>query len=530
MLPTPGGTRNGRRATPVAPTDALFCAAADALKSQNNPFSGGFGVQRLRPSSWLPLLLDADDRYRLTGRLFLRLLALVYLAAFIASAIEITGLVGENGILPAGEHLARLEQQVGMLGWIRFPSLFWIDHSDTSLLLVSYAGCFFAITLLIGWRPLLSTIALFILYLSLVRVGQLFFNFQWDYLLLEAGFLSIFLTAGPNRLLIFLFHWLLFRLRFLSGISKVLSEDPSWSSLTTLKYYFETQPLPHMGSWYAHQLPEWLLRTGTGFTLFVEIMVPFFIFLPRPFRLFAAFSTITIQVLIILTSNHNFINLLTITLCLFLLDDRAIRGLIPKWLQSQPLQHPAGRISRFLLPPMAMILLVSSSFAIYDFVTDGRTENAWDAPVNWVRGWGLGNVYHVFPNMQTERHELRIEGSQDGRTWKAYRFRYKPNGPEDRPRFIVPLHPRLDWMIWFVPPRSPLMRHWFESFLWRLHQNSASVTALLAHNPFPEDGPRYLRVLSYRYRFTTPGEREETGRIWDAQYLGEFPNVPPRIP
>lgn len=487
-------------------------------------------MQRIKPSAWLSYLLESDERYRLTGQWFLRLLALIYLAAFVSSAIEITGLVGENGILPAGEHLARLEQAAGPLSRVRFPTLFWFDHSDTSLLLVSYAGCLFAVTLLVGWHPLLSTIALFVLYLSLLRVGQMFFNFQWDYLLLEAGFLSIFLTHGPNRLLVFLFHWLLFRLRFLSGLSKLISGDPSWSGLTTLNHYFETQPLPHMGSWYAHQLPEWLLRTGTGLTLFVELIVPFFIFLPRPFRLFAALATITIQVLIILTSNHNFINLLTIALCLFLLDDRAIRGLTPNWLKTHPEPGRSGLLTSLLLPLLATILLVSSSFAMYDFVSDGRSESAWNAPVNWVRGWGLGNVYHVFPNMQTERHELTIEGSQDGQTWRAYRFRYKPNAPDERPAFIVPLHPRLDWMMWFVPPQNPGMRHWFQSFLWRLHKNSPSVTALLKHNPFPDAGPRYLRILSHRYRFTTPEERQLSGHVWHAEYLGEFPNVPPRLP
>jgi hypothetical protein len=489
-------------------------------------------MPRSDPANWLTYLLEPDQRYRLISQWFLRLLALVYLAAFTSSLAEITGLVGENGILPAGEYLARLEHSLGALAWVRFPNLFWIDHSDTSLLLVSYAGCFFAFALLIGWRPLLSAIMLFVLYLSLVRVGQLFFNFQWDYLLLEAGFLAIFLTGGPNRLLVFLFHWLLFRLRFLSGLSKLLSGDPSWSGMAALGYYFETQPLPHMGSWYAHHLPQWLLRAGTGFTLFVELIVPFFIFLPRPFRLFAALTTIGIQVLIILTSNHNFINLLTIVLCLFLLDDEAVRGMTPKGLRSPRQMPPSHRhlATSLLLPPFAAILLAGSSLAIYDFVTDARAESAWYAPVIWIRGWGLGNVYHVFPNMQTERHELTIEGSQDGRNWRQYRFRYKPNSPDDSPAFIVPLHPRLDWMMWFLPPGIPAMRHWFENFLWRLRLNSPSVTALLAHNPFPGEGPRYLRVLSHRYRFTTPDERRETGQIWHAEYLGEFPNVPRRIP
>jgi hypothetical protein len=487
-------------------------------------------VRWLAPAQWLPRLLAPDPRYRITSNLFLRLLALIYLAAFASAALDITGLVGSQGILPAGPYLEQAERRLGELAWLRLPTLFWLDHSDTSLLLASYAGCVFAVLLLLGWRPLLTTVALFVLYLSLFRVGQLFYNFQWDYLLLEAGFLAIFLSAGPNRLLVFLFHWLLFRLRFLSGLSKLLSDDPSWSSLGTLRYYFETQPLPHMGAWYAHQLPEWLLKTGTGFTLFVELVVPLFIFLPRPFRLFAAAATILIQMLIILTSNHNFFNLLTIALCLFLLDDQAIRRLLPTWLTGSGREGRKGMLHRLLLPPVAVVLCAASTFHAIEFVSDRQIQGGWTQPLHWVRGWGLGNVYHVFPTMQTERQEIIIEGSQDGVIWQRYDFKYKPDSVEDRPRLAVPLHPHLDWMMWFIPPQNPFMRPWFESFMWRLKTNSPSVTGLLRQNPFPVEGPRYLRVLAYRYRFTTPQERARSGHIWNTEYLGVFPNVPPRVP
>jgi hypothetical protein len=489
-------------------------------------------VNKVNPSHWLPFLLEADARYRLTSWLFLRLLALIYLAAFFSTALEIDGLVGERGILPAGQYLDALFGRFGEVSWLRFPTLFWIDHSDDALLWTSYLGCVFAVLLFVGWRPLLSLIVLFLLYLSLVRVGQLFFNFQWEYLLLEAGFLSIFLASGTgaNRLVVFLLHWLLFRLRFLSGLSKLLTGDPSWASLTTLNHYFETQPLPHMGSWYAHQLPDWLLRTGTGLTLFVELLVPFFIFLPRPFRLFAAVTTIVVQMLIISTSNHNFINLLTIALCLFLLDDRAIRRVIPGWLSRTPTSGTKSPIAAAALAITALLVVPTSGYAIYELIADQRRETPWDHPANWVRAWGLGNGYHIFPTMQTERHELIIEGSQDGRDWRPYEFRYKPNSPDDTPAFIVPLHPRLDWLVWFVPPQNPAMRPWFERFIWRLQQNEPSVTGLLKTNPYPETGPRYLRIRAYRYRFTTREERARTGRVWNAEYLGLFPQVPPRIP
>lgn len=472
-------------------------------------------------------MLGTDERYRLANAVFLRVLALIYLAAFVSTALEIQGLVGEQGILPAGEYLDRLFGDIGPLAWIRFPTLFWIEHGDTTLLWTCYVGCGFALTLLIGWRPRLSLVVLFLLYLSLYRVGQIFFNFQWEFLLLEAGFIAIFTVSGPTRLTVLLFHWLLFRLRFLSGLSKLLSGDPSWAGLTTLNHYFETQPLPHVGSWYAHLLPDWLLVTGTGATLLVELVVPFFIFLPRPFRILAAVLTIGFQLLIIATSNHNFINLLTIALCLYLLDDQALQRILP-WRPSiggsrQPLA------TLIALPLAAALIVPTSLYTAWEFVAD-RPPATWRHPANWVRAWGLGNVFHIFPTMQTERQELTIQGSSDGVEWKSYRFRYKPNSPGDVPRFIVPLHPRLDWMIWFVPSQNPAMRPWFERFLWRLSQNSPTVTSLLAENPFADKAPRYLRVLVHRYRFTGAVERRQTGDVWRAEYLGEFPRVPPRIP
>jgi len=475
-------------------------------------------------------LLQEDTRYRLVSRVFIACLALVYLVAFVSTALEITGLVGERGIAPAGLSLEARFALLGEAAWLRYPTLFWLSSSNWALLGASYAGCLFALLLLVNWRPRLMLVLLFLFYLSFYQVGQIFFMFQWEYLLLEAGFIAIFLSSGANRLLVFLLHWLLFRLRFLSGLSKLISNDPSWAGLTTLNHYFETQPLPHMGAWYAHQLPDWMLRAGTGATLFVELIVPFFIFLPRPFRLFAAGATITIQVLIILTSNHNFVNLLTIALCLFLLDDRALRALLPRRLTNFA-GHTPGRTHGTLAQPLVALLLVTTSLlAMYEFVNRSMPRFDTNSPVNWVRGWGLGNVFHIFPNMQTERQELVIEGSHDGQHWQLYDFRYKPDFPEDRPRFIMPLHPRLDWMMWFVPSQDPRQRYWFGGLLYRLHQNEPDVTALLRHNPFADRPPRYLRVLAYHYRFTTPRERARHGRVWATEYLGQFPAVTPRRP
>ncbi len=475
---------------------------------------------------YVSLLLKPDENYRIAAWLFIRVLALIYLSAFLSLGSQITGLVGDHGILPVTPLLDGIYQQHGWVAWFRIPTLFWIDSSNTILLASCYVGVAVSVLVLFGLYQRISLIVLFVLYLSLFQAGQVFLNFQWDLLLMEAGFLSIFLSSGPNRLLIFLFHWLLFRLRFLSGLSKVISDDPAWSNWQALHYYFETQPLPHMGSWYMHQLPQWLLTTGTGLVFFVELVVPFFIFLPRNYRVFAALMTIGMQVIIIATSNHNWINLLTIALCLFLLDDQIIRRILPRFVTGmvKPVVTSSSNRPFFLL--LSLVLLLTSFASMTEMVTGQSLPR----PFYWVRAYGLGHPYHVFPTMQTQRHELMIEGSHDGVNWQRYRFKYKPDSVDDTPSFIVPHQPRLDWMIWFVPPQSEVMRHWFDSFMWRVKENETSVIALLEHNPFTDRPPTYLRILVYQYQFTSPEQRSATGQIWKETYLGEFPNVRPRNP
>lgn len=481
--------------------------------------------------------LNTADNYQLASGLFLKLLAIIYFAAFFSLGIQITGLVGANGILPVNDLLDYLYQNNGALAWLYKPTLFWFESSDFALQGAAVLGCIASLLLFIGYKPVWSLLVLFILYLSLFHAGQTFLMFQWDTLLLEAGFLAMFLSGGPSHLLIFLFHWLLFRLRFMSGVSKLSSDDPSWSSLTTLNYYFETQPLAHAGAWYFHQLPEWMLQGGVLLIFFSELIVPFFIFLSRKFRLFAAAFTIVIQLLIIASSNHNWINLLTIVLCLFLLDDNILRKILPRPVQAlialrsevkdQQKKTAKRRYPQLLL---AMLIIISSASSFTAMLTNGSIAGSLASSTVLVRLWGLGHMFHIFPTMQTQRHELQIEGSYDAKEWKAYVFKYKPGPLERKPPFIVPHQPRLDWMIWFVPPRHADMRYWFDQFLFRLQQGSAEVLALLEYNPFPDKPPSYIRVQVYQYHFTTLQQRNDSGEWWRREYLGMFPNVPPRYP
>ena len=469
-----------------------------------------------------------ENSYRLVAALFVRLLGVFYLVAFVSVGVQIEGLAGSQGILPFAGELAQLETQMGPERYIRVPTLFWLDASDRALTGAALAGSLVSILIIVGLWQRPALIAAFVLYLSLMQAGQLFLNFQWDGLLLESGFLAIFLTPR-SRVVIFLFRWLLFRLRFMSGISKLSMQDPTWAGLTALNSYFEVQPLPNPLSWYVHQLPDWLLRTGTAATLAVEILVPLMMFLPRRWRFLAAWLTILWQVLIILTSNHNWFNFLTIALCLFLFDDQALRRIVPPWLQGRlerqasPPVHPQRR--RIAAGILASFILVTGGVHFWELITMQRSSGALGTMLDYAEAFRISNKYHVFPTMKSERIELEVSGSQDGVDWQPYVFRYKPQDPAQRPGVMIPHQPRLDWEMWFVTSH-PKYLPWFHSFLQALLDGSPAVTALLQHNPFPQQPPRYIRVEAHRYRFTTAEERERSGHWWQREALGLFTPLP----
>lgn len=483
------------------------------------------------------LLAGAGD-YRLVAWLFLRLFGLIYLVAFGSLALEILALAGSEGIYPIGEQLQVATREYGPLRLLAYPSVFWLAAWDWTLVSLSWGGAALGLLLTLwpwiegtrdrGWGERILLVLLFLLYLSLVHAGQYFTHFQWDNLLLESGFLAILLTGG-TRLVVWLFRWLLFRLRFESGLSKLISGDPGWRDLSALSHYFETQPLPHAGAWYAHQLPDWLLRLGTGGTLLVELVVPLFIFLPRPWRFFAAWATILWQLLIIATSNHNFFNLLTIVLCLFLFDDRALSPWTPvAWrrrAESGRLlpEHPRVTAGALILA-IALVVVPASLVSAGELVLR-RPIAPLSGWVRWANRFFVANRYHVFPEVRTQRIEIQIEASLDGTHWEPLDFRYRPDDPSQTPAFIVPHQPRLDWMLWFVP-MNPAFLDLFERFLQRLVEGSAPVTDLLAQPPLASGPPRWLRVRVYRYRFTTPQARAATGQWWRREDLGPFYPLP----
>ncbi|SPE54725.1 conserved membrane hypothetical protein [Verrucomicrobia bacterium] len=286
--------------------------------------------------------------YSLTRVVFLRALGLIYLAAFLSLWVQIIGLVGADGILPAKLTMAGVRQQMEAAGigadrYRMVPTLCWFNASDRCLEVQCAAGTFLAAVLVFGLAPAPCLFLLWIIYLSLVTVGRDFLGFQWDNLLLEAGWLAIFLAPlqlrlsgshcpPPSRVVLWLLWWLLFRLMFESGCVKLLSGDPVWRNLTALKYHYETQPLPTWIAWYANPLPMWTQKLSVAFMFCIELGPPFLIFAPRRLRQFGCLVLITLQVLIFLTGNYCFFNLLTMALCLLLLDDVVLQRLLPaRW-------------------------------------------------------------------------------------------------------------------------------------------------------------------------------------------------------
>ena len=491
----------------------------------------GWATRHPIASERLSRLLWGRDRqpadYHLVSWLFLRLLAILYFSAFASMAVQIEGLIGADGILPIAEKLAAIDQALGSEKYWVFPTIFWFDASDATLTAVCYAGMAAAVLLLLNRTTRSALVVCFVLYLSLVYAGQLFITFQWDFFLLESGFLAIFLTAG-SRIVVFLYRLLLFRFMFMGGVVKLVSGDPAWANLTALGYHYETQPLPSPLAWYAHQLPDWFHRICVGGVFFIELVIPFLIFLPRNPRLFAAWSFILLQGGIILTGSYNFFNLLTILLCLFLFEDRDIRRWMPRWLIQRIEAHSPtpGRVASVTAGVLAALTLLVCSTYIWMDRTQLRPSTPLDILIHTASTFALVNIYGPFAIMTTQRNEIIVEGAHDGATWKAYTFKYKPDQTKKGLSWNIPHQPRLDWQMWFAALKRPRRDFWLVRFLDKLKEGSPQVLALLAGNPFPDRPPAHVRAQFYRYRFATPAMRAESGDVWQREYLG--PYWPPR--
>ncbi|MGH8752116.1 MAG: lipase maturation factor family protein, partial [Burkholderiales bacterium] len=469
-----------------------------------------------RLSLWLWGKDYAPPRFERVSWLFLRAIGLIYFAAFVSFGVQALGLIGSNGILPLSDFITALNQHFGARRYWFFPMLFWLNVSDFAIQASCWAGAALSLLVVFKVLPRLSLLLLYLLYLSLFYAGQDFMTFQWDLLLLEAGFLALLLSTG-SRLGIWLLRWLLFRLMFLSGAVKLLSGDPSWADFSALGYHFMTQPLPTPLAWYAQHLPQSALRFATGATFFIELALPFLIFCPRRLRFAAACGFLLLQATILLTGNYNFFNLLTLALCLCLFDDQALARLLPLK-PGRTLEMP-GKIAARVVAAFALLIALVSSAQLYS-VFSGRTWAPWLN--NGVAPLRIVNTYGLFAVMTTERPEIIIEGSNDGKHWLEYSFKYKPGDVRRAPAWNIPHQPRLDWQMWFAALDGQAQHPWFGHFLQRLLENSPEVIALLDGNPFPGKPPRYVRALLYDYRYASAQERKTPGLWWKRQLTGIY--------
>ena len=465
--------------------------------------------------------------FYLSRWLFLRGLGCIYLIAFLSLWVQIHGLVGSNGILPAGQYLEAVRQQIGTEGYYLVPTLFWLNTSDAFLHFLCAGGVLLSLVLIAGFVPSFALVGLWALYLSLVTVGQVFLSFQWDVLLLEAGFLAIFFaplqlrdtftrSSQSSTAFLWLLRWLLFRLMFASGFVKLVS-DEVWRNLTALNFHYETQPLPTWFGWYAHQLPEWFHKASTIGMFAAELVVPFLIFAPRHPRTVGCIGLIVLQILIILTGNYCFFNLLTIVLCLLLIDDVMWKALLPKRFMPtiHTIEKPPRQYRRIGIAVAAVLLFLLSSirFGGQLFREAQLPDVAWIAPFRSV------NTYGLFADMTESRPEIIVEGSNDRITWKPYQFRWKPGDLTVPPKWVAPHQPRLDWQMWFAALQGSYQNTpWFLNFMGALLQGKSEAIQLLAKNPFPESPPRYVRATLYDYRFTGLTTKRSEGRWWSREW------------
>jgi predicted DCC family thiol-disulfide oxidoreductase YuxK/uncharacterized membrane protein YphA (DoxX/SURF4 family) len=502
------------------------------------------------------LFLGTDLRrptFFLSRWLFLRLLGVVALAAFVSFGRQADGLIGPRGIDPASEFLERMHLIARQRGWSEsalhhaVPTLQWLapTASVTSLVIV---GVLASIALILDLVPALAVAVIWACYLSLATLGSVFMHYQWDALLLETCVVALFLAPWrirprivtdrpPTAAGLWLVRLLVFKLMFLSGIVKRVSGDPTWKSLTALQYHYWTQPLPLWTSWYANRLPASAQAACTWMVLAIELYVPLLIFIPRTPRYVAFAAFLLLQVAIATTGNYGFFNALTVVLAIVLLDDSVLARAMPRSVRLSP-THDAPRSSprtrsgdaRGILASVSLTLAAATIATLSASRIAGTIDPSIEAPApvaalsEWMAPFDSMNSYGLFAVMTTERREIEVEGSVDGVSWRPYLFRWKPSPDVTAsPRFDFMDMPRLDWQMWFASlsgrcDRAP----WYLAFLRRLLEGSPEVLALLAGNPFPEGPPRFIRSRQFDARFTTAEEHAATGAWWKRSEIGTF--------
>jgi len=467
------------------------------------------------------------ESYWLVRFAFQRGLALIYLVAFLVAATQFRPLAGEDGLLP-------LEEYVERASFAERPSLFYYLPDDRVVGLAAWTGVALALLALVAgphWLPdayatpasMLLWAAMWGLYQSFVNAGRVFYGYGWESMLLETGFLAVFLGAGPSEppvVVIWLLKWVLFRNMFGAGLIKIRGDD-CWRELTCLDHHYETQPIPNPLSPFAHHLPDRFHRVEVLGNHVVELAVPFLYFAPQPFAAVGGAATVGFQAWLMLTGNFSWLNALTVVQAVTAFSDGVLAAVAPVGTVAlAPAQTPFFLTA--VSVPLALLVLALSVPPVANMLSPGQVMNTSFDPLHLV------NSYGAFGSVTRTRYQLVVEGTDvedptEG-DWREYEFEGQPVRTDERPSQWAPYHLRLDWQLWFAAmrPRPGPRQRWFLAFLEGLLEGDPDTVGLVQSDPFAEEAPERVRVLRYRYRFTTPEERAETGRWWHRERVGTY--------
>jgi hypothetical protein len=459
--------------------------------------------------------LSAPD-YQLARLAIERGLGAIYLIAFIVAATQFPALCGERGLEPATRILRATR-------FLRTPSVFHLGYSDRRLRVVAVAGAILAAAILVGLpqqAPLPVTMlcwfGLWALYLSIVNVGGTFYGFGWETLLLEAGFLAIFLgnaSVAPPWPVILGFRWLAFRVEFGAGLIK-LRGDECWRDLTCMEYHHETQPLPNPLSWFFHHLPRRVHRIEALGNFVAQLALPFGLFLPQPIATLAALLMVATQLYLVVSGNYAWLNWVTIVVLAAAVADPVL-GI------AAGVFAPGPEWFTVAIVGVTILVTVLSYYPVRNLASRYQAMNASFDPFHLV------NTYGAFGSVSRRRYEVIVEGTSEATLtadteWREYEFRAKPGNLRRTPPQVAPYHLRLDWLMWFLPLSPMYGEGWFVPFLSALLRGDRAVLALMGRNPFPDAPPVYVRARLYLYRYTSWRERRETGAWWARTPAGDF--------
>jgi hypothetical protein len=470
--------------------------------------------------------------YWLTRFVLLRLLGVVYAVAFLVAANQILPLTGSDGLLPIGLYVDRAIPYFGSLfaAFVRLPSIFWFNHSDTMLVVTAWIGFALSCLVVAGFANAILLTILWVLYMSYVHLGQEWYAYGWESQLLETGFLAIFLCPlidprpfprrPPPSPVIWLFRWLIFRMMLGSGLIKIRG-DPVWRDFTALYYHFETQPIPNPLSRWFHFLPRIILRIGVGFNYLAEIIAPWFAFWPRIARHISGAIMILFQFALILSGNLSFLNWLTIIPALACLDDAVWSRIFPRQLVAFAERAAASAIPS---KPMQIttwavtgLIAILSIQPVANLMSPNQIMNTSFDPLDLV------NTYGAFGSVGRQRFNVIFEGSDadipnEDSDWKPYHYKGLPVDLDKMPPQVAPYQLRLDWQMWFASMATANEYPWTLNLVWKLLHNDPGTLSLFRDNPFPQKPPHYVRAVLYKYQFQKHNDPQ--GLWWSRTFLG----------